>query len=312
MTTGLLERDEELDVLETALRRAATGSGSVVLLSGEAGIGKTTVVRSFVRSLGARATVLAGACDDLLTPRTLGPLRDAARGGATRLAGVLDDGDRDAVLSAVVTELAGSARPTVLVVEDVHWADDATLDVLRYAGRRIEDLPAVLVVTFRDEEVGRGLQRVLGALGGPAVHRLPLHRLSRSAVAALAGGTAATSAPLFRLTGGNPFFVSEALATGDRGLDAVPGTVLDAVLARVRRLDPAAQRALEQLAVVPTAVELPLARALLGDLSPLAERSSAGSSRCARTPSRSGTSSLAGRSRARCRSAPGCGSTRAC
>jgi DNA-binding CsgD family transcriptional regulator len=124
---------------------------------------------------------------------------------------------------------------------------------------------------------------VLGGLGGPSVHRLPLARLSRRAVARLAGGTAATSAPLFALTAGNPFFVTEvvsgAIATGqDRatgqhsatGPHSVPATVVDAVLARVRRLDPAAQEALEQLAVVPSAVELPLARALIGDLAVLA------------------------------------------
>ncbi len=280
--TALLERDAELDVLETGLRRAANGAGSVVLLSGEAGIGKTSVVRAFVRAAAPRATVLQGACDDLLTPRTLGPLRDAARARGGPLARALADGDRDAVLAAVLTELTRS-RPAVLVLEDVHWADDATLDVLRDVGRRVDELPAVVVATFRDEEVGRSLQRVLGGLGGPSVHRLPLARLSRRAVARLAGGTAATSAPLFALTAGNPFFVTEvvsgAIATGqDRatgqhsatGPHSVPATVVDAVLARVRRLDPAAQEALEQLAVVPSAVELPLARALIGDLAVLA------------------------------------------
>ena len=263
----LLERDTELDVLETALRRAAHGAGSVMLVSGEAGIGKTSLVRAFVRVAAPRATVLQGACDDLLTPRTLGPLRDAARTYGGPLARTLADGDRDAVLAAVLAELAG-ARPTVLVIEDVHWADDATLDVLRYVGRRVDELAAVVVVTFRDEEVGRGLQRVLGSLGGPSVHRLALARLSRPAVALLAGGTAATSAPLFALTSGNPFFVTEVLATPK---DDVPATVVDAVLARVHRLAPAAREALEQLAVVPSAVQLPLARALLGDLAVLAE-----------------------------------------
>jgi predicted ATPase len=137
--TVLLERDGELDALETALRRAALGSGSVVLISGEAGIGKTSLVRAFVRAAVPRATVLQGVCDDLLTPRTLGPLRDAARSRGGPLAAALADGDRDAVLAAVLTELTG-ARPTVLVLEDVHWADDATLDVLRYVGRRVDGL----------------------------------------------------------------------------------------------------------------------------------------------------------------------------
>ena len=263
----LLERDGELEVLEGALDRAARGAGSVALVSGEAGIGKTSLVRAFLRAAAHRATVLHGACDDLLTPRTLGPLRDAARTRGGPLAAALADGDRDAVLAAVLTELGGS-RPTVLVLEDVHWADDATLDVLRYVGRRVDELAAVIVVTFRDGEVGRSLQRVLGGLGGPSVRRLALARLSRPAVARLAGGTAATSAPLFALTAGNPFFVSEVLATA---ADDVPATVVDAVLARVHRLTPETRDALEQLAVVPSAVSLPLARALLGDIAVLAE-----------------------------------------
>ena len=136
----------------------------------------------------------------------------------------------------------------------------------------------MVVVTYRDGEVGPALQRVLGALGGAAVHRLAPARLSRAAVARLTGGTTATSAPLYRLTAGNPFFVSEMLAvarSGDRsrngdGPVTVPSTVVDAVLARVQRLGPAEQAALEQLSVVPSGMELPLARTVLGDLGVLA------------------------------------------
>jgi DNA-binding CsgD family transcriptional regulator/tetratricopeptide (TPR) repeat protein len=268
----VLERGAELDVLETALRGATGGTGSVVLISGEAGIGKTSLVRAFVLDRPDRARVLLGACDDLVTPRTLGPLRDAVRGAGGPLATALATGDRDAVLSALLTELADGTRPTVLVLEDVHWADDATLDVLRYVGRRVVDLPAVVVATYRDEEVGPSLQRVLGALGGPAVHRLAPARLSRAAVARLVGGTAATSAPLYRLTAGNPFFVSEmAAATGSASVSgAVPATVVDAVIARLHRLGPGERTALEQLSVVPSGVDLSLARAVVDDLGVLA------------------------------------------
>jgi tetratricopeptide (TPR) repeat protein len=114
---------------------------------------------------------------------------------------------------------------------------------------------------------------VLGGLRGPFVRRLALTPLSRSAVAQLAGGTALSSAPLYALTAGNPFFVTEALAVPDA---AVPATVADAVLARVHRLEPVVQRALEQLAVVPSCTELWLARAALDDITVLADAERAG------------------------------------
>jgi len=118
MAGPLLERDAQLAALDSALERAGAGAGSAVLLSGEAGIGKTSVVRAFARAARGRARVLAGACDDLLTPRTLGPLRDAARAAAGPLAAAVTGGDRDDVLAAAVEELSDPRGPTVLVVED--------------------------------------------------------------------------------------------------------------------------------------------------------------------------------------------------
>ncbi|NMO92715.1 AAA family ATPase [Actinomycetospora sp. TBRC 11914] len=265
MTGALRERGAELDALGAALDAAAAGTGAVVLLSGPAGIGKTSVVRAFLRAVSDRARVLTGACEDLVAPRTLGPLRDAVVGHPGPLSEALAGGDREGVHTAVLAELSAPGRPTLLVVEDLHWADDATLDVVRHLGRRIADLPAVLVLTYRDDEldVRRDLRRTLGPLAGGPVRRLALAPLSRAAVAAWAGGTNATTAVLYTLTGGNPFFVSEVLAASGA---EVPATVVDAVLARTHALGETARHALDQLAVVPGRVELWLARALLGDL----------------------------------------------
>jgi DNA-binding CsgD family transcriptional regulator len=158
----------------------------------------------------------------------------------------------------------------VLVVEDVHWADSATLDLLRHVGRRVDDVPALLLLTYRPDEIGREhpLLGVLGSLAGRAVRRLPLGGLSPDAVAELAGGSAVDAQRLHRTTAGNPFFVTEALASPD---DPVPRTVVDAVLARVHRLTPAARAVVEQLAVVPSRVEPALLRALCPDLVPVTE-----------------------------------------
>ncbi len=250
----LLERDATLTVLEGAVAAAAAGRGSVALVSGEAGIGKTSLVRAFVADTAGRARLLLAACDDLMAPRTLGPLRDAA-GVAGPLAKAMA-GDVDGVFSALLDEL-GASPPTVLVIEDIHWADDATLDVLGYAARRIDGVGAVLVLTCRDDA---GLRQFLGALTAAPVHRLPLEPLSPAAVARLADGTGADAAALHRATGGNPFFVTEALASPG---EAVPASVVEAVLARVGRLGPECRDALERLSVVPAQVGDGLAAALL-------------------------------------------------
>ena len=138
MAATLLEREATLEALSRAVTDAAAGRGSVVLVTGEAGIGKTSLIRAFADDAGQDARILLSACDDLMAPRTLGPLRDAALGGDGPLAAALaEDEPVEDVFTALLEELA-AAPPTVLVVEDLHWADDATLDVLAYAARRVE------------------------------------------------------------------------------------------------------------------------------------------------------------------------------
>jgi predicted ATPase len=268
---SLLERQVELQMLGTAVERAGTGRGSAVLVLGEAGVGKTSLVQAFLAAMAGRTRVLAGACADLLTPRALGPLRDAARSApAGPLAAALSPrADPDFVFAAVCDELASPPSPTLLVIEDAHWADGATLDVLRYLGTRVQTLPTVLLVTYRDDSLARDhpLRGLLGALGSTAATRLQLTRLSTDAVREMAAPTSVDPGELFRLTGGNPFFVSEVLA---HPCDVVPPTVVDAVLARVGALSPEAQTALDRLAVIPSGAEVSLLRVLVGDLAPIA------------------------------------------
>lgn len=263
-THRLLERGHVLGVLASAWDDATAGNGSVVLVTGEAGIGKTSVARAFREAVERRsARVLAGACDDLHTARAFGPLRDAAAESGGPLAEALAAGGGEAVFDAALAELHASP-PTLLLIEDLHWSDDATLDVLAFLARRIETAEAMIVITIRDGAAPgfHPVHRWLGSLAGLPVRKLRLQPLTFDAVAHLAAGTGRDAAALYRLTGGNPFFVSEALASAAG--DEVPTTVADAVLARVRTLEPECLDAIERLSVVPKVVEFELAEALLG------------------------------------------------
>ncbi|WP_033319285.1 ATP-binding protein [Streptomyces yerevanensis] len=267
MDRGVLERDHELERLAAAARDAADGAGSVALVLGEAGIGKSSLVKAMPCVLPAEARILVGECDDLATRRPLGPFRDLVGSVGTELARALTQGgDRARVYDALRAELTAAPHPAVLVVEDVHWADEASLDVLRFLVHRVERLPAVLVLTYRDDELDRAhpLRHLLGQVSrAERVHRLPLSRLSVQAVHRLSAASRLDPAEVYAVTSGNPFFVAEVLAAGGTG--GVPPTVVDAVLARLRGLDDRTRDVLEQLAVVPSAVERPLVDALLTD-----------------------------------------------
>jgi DNA-binding CsgD family transcriptional regulator/tetratricopeptide (TPR) repeat protein len=250
----LLERAALLDELSGALAETAAG-GRVVLVAGEAGIGKSTLVRRFTEREAAQARCLLGACDPLLTPRALGPLHDIARQTGGRLAELLASGSpREAVFAALLDQLARPPRQ-VVVVEDAHWADEATLDLLVFLGRRLERTPAMLIVTYRDDEVGADhpLRGVLGALPQGVVRRARPRPLSEAAVAELARRAGRPATGLRELTGGNPLLVTEVLAAGDTG---VPMTVRDLVLARLAGLPADARAVVRLVAVVPTRAEL--------------------------------------------------------
>ncbi|MBM7785627.1 ATP-binding protein [Tenggerimyces flavus] len=252
---AVLEREHELAVLAEAARGAAEGQGRVVLISGEAGIGKSRLVHAARSRVPAEGRVLVGHCDDLATPQILGPFRDLANAVGTELATALRGADRDRILTALHTELQWAGHPTLLAIEDIHWADDATLDVLGYLIRRVHQLPVVLLLTYRDEDLttNHPVRRVLGqAAASGASHQLPLRRLSRDAVKDLATGTELDADEVFAITAGNPFFVGEVIAAGDA--EGVPRSVVAAVMARVHTLDPDVRQAVEQLAVLPTAI----------------------------------------------------------
>ena len=273
---ALLERSYELDLLAGALADvAATGRGRLLLVGGEAGIGKTALLRAFCGGLhGVR--ILTGACEPLQTARPLGPVVDITMETEGVLAEVVDRGaSASDVLAAFLAELR-RAPSSVVLLEDLHWADEATLDLVRLLARRIEGAPALIVITYRDAELGRAhpLRLALGELARESVTRIGLKPLSPGAVESLARPYGVDPSELHGRTSGNPFYVTEALAAGGA---ALPASVREAVLARAARLPDGARTLLEAAAIVPPRTELWLLEAIAaGDLEHLEACLSAG------------------------------------
>lgn len=257
----LLERDAGMRELEAGLASAIGGAARLVLVSGEAGIGKTALVRQFVEDESARVRTVWGGCDSQFTPRPLGPVHDIAAQLRGSLANALTSNAEPAALfGTALTELG--SRPTVAVFEDVHWADEATLDLLGFFGRRIGGRPVLLILTYRDDELSprHPLRLLLGDLtSSTIVRRINLAPLSEGAVRRLVGDRPVSALELHRRTGGNPFFVTEVLASSD---SEVPLAVRDAVVARAARLSAAGQSALEASAIIGPRIELSLLTAL--------------------------------------------------
>jgi DNA-binding CsgD family transcriptional regulator/tetratricopeptide (TPR) repeat protein len=249
----LLERDRCLADLAQWLGAVAEQGGCVALVGGEAGIGKTSLVQEFSKRQRA-ARVLWGACDALFTPRPLAPLHDIARQTKGALLAAVNSGaSREEIFTAVLDEL--ERAEALVIFEDMHWADEATLDLLKYLGRRIHRIRSMLVVTYRDDEIGarHPLRFVIGDLPRASTYRMTLSPLTEPAVAVLARRAGRAATGLHHITGGNPFFVTEALASA---ADTVPVCVRDAVLSRTGQLSRASRDIAELVCVVPGRTEV--------------------------------------------------------
>ncbi|HEY7857834.1 MAG TPA: LuxR C-terminal-related transcriptional regulator [Candidatus Nanopelagicales bacterium] len=260
-----MDRSHETSVLRQLLDDALDRSiGRLALISGEAGVGKSALVRSLVADHEGAQRALQGGCDALFTPRPLGPFLDIAQQTGGDLQLLLDGPARPHVVAdALLVEL--SRAPTLLVLEDVHWADEASLDVLTLLARRLGELSLFVVVTYRDDELGptHPLRIVLGELATHQdVVRLRLAPLSVQGVAELVGSRPIDADDLYGRTGGNPFFVTEVIAAGE---EQIPLTVRDAVLARVARLGAPARATLNTVAVFPHGCEYLLLDQLVAD-----------------------------------------------
>ena len=278
---ALIGRARELAVLRSALDDAAAGMGRLVLLVGEPGIGKTRLGQELAgRALAAGHAVAWGRCVEaegapaywpwLQILRTLGLATDALS------TTVESPEERFSRYDDVTTAIAGTGteRPTVIVIDDAHWADESSLLLLRHVANRISDLPLLVTVTARDREPRSPLRSHLADLVRVSgAERLDLHGLAEDEVraqlslvvdAAMADGRAREVADV---TSGNPFFVRElarALADGTWTRGAPPATVRDLVVARLRAVSTGCRNLLEAAAIVGRRFSLTVVAAALG------------------------------------------------
>ncbi|WP_256753356.1 helix-turn-helix transcriptional regulator [Mesorhizobium sp. Mes31] len=249
----LLERQTQLEHLDSLLAEAARGHGRVVALTGEAGAGKTTLVEAFIGAVARGTRLFRSACEDLSIPDTLGPLYDLAREARWALPQAIDvrQGQRLPLFSDALDVFETEAQPTLLVIEDLHWADDATLDFVRFLGRRISNTHILLLLTARtDRSEGQmRVRRALGEIPASSVARIDVPLLSEAAVQSLAGAAGRDGDAIYRATAGNAFFVTELLSAEDE--TTLPASVRDAVVARAERLSAGARSMLDAVSVFP-------------------------------------------------------------
>lgn len=286
---ALVGRDAEVLALAAALDRARQGAGQVILVSGEAGIGKSRLVRAAVtaaRERGLRVGVGRWEEDEGAPPlwawrEALGDDGSALAPGPAGLDGVGDvEASTHALAEAVLARLR--ARPSLLVLEDAHWGDRDGLRLLGRVAARVSGVPAALIVTFRDTGPveNEALAAVLAALAVPTDVRLTLTGLDEDGVRELCTATSGVSvAPavaraLRERTGGNPFYVAELVRLLARGKELrdpqvvtaleVPHGVRDVVRRRLARLPSTAAVLLTTASAVGRVFDLDVVEAASG------------------------------------------------
>jgi predicted ATPase/DNA-binding CsgD family transcriptional regulator len=259
----LLERETQLAQLTKGYDHALRGHGRLLLVHGEAGVGKSSLVQQFLAALPATAVSLVAGCESLSTARPFGPLIDLAEALPSALAAAVREAGRShALFPDVLAYLRRPPNPKVLVIEDLHWADAGTLDLVRYIARRLVDAPVLFLTTHRDDDLesDHPLRRLLGDLPTATTMRVAVPPLSQTAVLTLARTAEQTGEGLHAITGGNPFFVTEVLNCRD---SVVPPSVYDATLNRLSRLTSAARSVAELVAISPRRIERSIVYALI-------------------------------------------------
>lgn len=252
----LIEREEFLSALNRGFKNASLGEGHCFFIKGEAGIGKTFLVKTFLKEIEDESVQYIGACDSLFTPRPLAPLYDLAlQINEDWVAEIETISSRTELFTKFVRGVTHTLRPVIVVFEDIHWADEATLDFVKFFARRISRTKCLFILTMRDEEIGRqhSLRNIFGDLAPDTFTRLELTPLSRGAVQKLADEKGYDGENLYNVSGGNPFYVNEILASYSPG---IPENVKDSILSVYNRLGEEAKNVWQFLSIIPEGLEI--------------------------------------------------------
>ncbi len=252
----LIERDGFLDLLQTQLNNTAAGEGHCLFISGEAGIGKTTLVKAFLKQQADSCLIYQGACDALFTPRPLAPLHDIlwhVSKDRWPVSTILEE--RSALFANFFQELSTKEKQLLIVFEDIHWADEATLDFIKFFARRISQLPCLFILTYRDDEIHsrHPLRNVLGQLPPDSFTKISITPLSKQAVEKMAMEKGYSGEDVYSISGGNPFYVNEILASYSPG---VPDNIKDSILSVYDRQEEGTRHAWQICSVIPEGLEV--------------------------------------------------------